>query len=290
MRGYFRTVISRFVPLAAVLAVLLAFPGCTTDQQPAPAPPATPAPVEHHIGRYVALGDSYTAAPYVGVTALENGCLRSEHNYPALLAERLRVSTLVDVSCAGAQTRHLREPQHPFAGDTEIAPQLDAVNRDTDLVTLGIGGNDLGLFRRLLGRNDLGTTIDVAADITTIGRHVGEAVRLIRAKAPDATVVVVGYPRLAGAAACPRRLPVSEELVGTVDRMTRLLRDRMAAAAHRNGALFADLYKASKGHDVCSRTPWVNGMKSQPMRAMALHPLAAGQDAAATLLAGMLDR
>lgn len=275
---------SRFVPALLSAALLTA---CTSGPAPQQREVATPAPVEPQIGRYVALGDSYTAAPYVGVTALENGCLRSERNYPARLAKLVDARVLVDVSCAGAETRHLVEPQQPFVGETPVAPQLEAVTADTDLVTIGIGGNDEGLFRRMFGRNDLGDTSDVEADLETIGGNVGEAVRAIRAKAPDATVVVVGYPRLAGERACPQ-LPVTAELIPVVDRMTRLLRDHMRTAAQDNGALFLDLYQPSAGHGVCSDEPWVNGMRSEPMKGLALHPLAAGQDAAARLLERLL--
>lgn len=275
---------SRLV-LALLAAALLT--ACTPEQASAPRQAATPAAVERPIGRYVALGDSYTAAPYVGVTALENGCLRSEENYPALLARRIDVRVLVDVSCAGAETRHLLEPQDPFVGDAAVPPQLDAVTPDTDLVTIGIGGNDEGLFRRMFGRHDLGDTTDVETDLGTIGDNLARAVRSIREKAPDATVVVVGYPRLAGARACPQ-LPVARELLPVVDRMTRLLRDHMRTAARDNGALFVDLYRPSAGHAVCSAEPWVNGIRSEPMRGLALHPLAAGQDATARLLKRLL--
>lgn len=281
---------SRLVLLLAAGLAGTALAGCAGAPAPVPTPRPTVVESPGAFERYVALGDSYTAAPYVGITRLENGCLRSERNYPALLAERLRVRTLVDVSCAGAATRHLSAPQRPFGGDAVVPPQLGAVTPDTDLVTLGIGGNDEGLFRRLLGRNDLGDTRDVEADIRLIGRSIARSVRAVRARAPHAVVVVVGYPRLAGARACPGRLPVAAGLVDEVDRMTRLLRDRMRAAARAGGARFADLYGPSKGHDVCSREPWVNGMQSRPRVAMALHPLAAEQQAVSALLTRMLDR
>ncbi len=57
--------------------------------------------------RYVALGDSFTAAPFVPLTQLADGCLRSTNNYPHLVAGALRIPELEDRSCTGAQTTDL---------------------------------------------------------------------------------------------------------------------------------------------------------------------------------------
>ena len=106
--------------------------GCTGGStQPGPddpaaggsSPPATTATTPYQ--RYVALGDSFTAAPYVPSTDLAEGCLRSNGNYPSLVAERLDIPTLVDVSCSGADTRDLTHPQNTFR-DAVVPAQLDA--------------------------------------------------------------------------------------------------------------------------------------------------------------------
>ena len=97
---------------------------------------------------YVALGDSYTAAPGVPQTEQETGCLRSNGNYASLVANQLK-SDFVDVSCSGASTVSLVGAQH--TADHVYPPQFAALSADTSLVTLGIGGNDLKLFRRWSG-------------------------------------------------------------------------------------------------------------------------------------------
>ena len=86
--------------------------------------------------RYVALGDSYVAAPLVPITDVANGCFRSSNNYPAIVAKKLGAK-LDDRSCGGATTAHILSPW------AELAPQVDAVTADTRLVTITIGGNDV---------------------------------------------------------------------------------------------------------------------------------------------------
>ena len=95
----------------AVLAVLVSATSCADD-------PAFD---------YVALGDSYTAAPLVPHTDLMDGCLRSDRNYPQLVADELVNADLIDVSCGGAKTADLIVGQHL---DKEVrAPQFDALRK-----------------------------------------------------------------------------------------------------------------------------------------------------------------
>src|SRR5207253_2928468 len=100
---------------------------------------------------YAALGDSFTAAPFVPTTSLASGCFRSSGNYPKRLARELG-ARLHDVSCSAATTDDVAHPQHFGVGDlrSSARPQLRAVRRGTELVTVGIGGNDEGLFGSLV--------------------------------------------------------------------------------------------------------------------------------------------
>ncbi|QCC76839.1 hypothetical protein E2C04_05710 [Nocardioides daphniae] len=108
--------------------------------------------------RYVALGDSFTAAPFVPDAVEAEGCYRSTSNYPSLVAAALRDAAgnqpgpeLVDVSCSGADTTHMTRPQTTVL-QQRVAPQFDALTPETDLVTIGIGGNDFDVFGTLTGR------------------------------------------------------------------------------------------------------------------------------------------
>ncbi|HEY1179778.1 MAG TPA: GDSL-type esterase/lipase family protein, partial [Phytomonospora sp.] len=123
------------------LAVAAALAATLLAQQPAQAA-ADP-------GKYVALGDSFTAGPLVPHQTLDvPGCLRSDHNYAALLAEEIDAGEFTDASCSGATTKDMFAPQGTFWGTN--APQLDAVTPDTTLVTIGISGNDVGFMDVLL--------------------------------------------------------------------------------------------------------------------------------------------
>jgi lysophospholipase L1-like esterase len=298
--------------LATLLVVaLLGLSGCGTGGATTGSDGSRGDPVSSASSsrRYVALGDSYTAAPYVYLTDVANGCLRSNGNYPALLAQRLGVAKHVDVSCSGATSKDLFGRQGTF-GQQTVPPQLAAVPRDTDLVTIGIGGNDFALFGSLVGTCPISGPqgrifapsdgvrcgqVDLrkaSADVRRIGALITRDLRAIHRKAPDATVVLVGYPRILDPSrSCPKVLPVAPRDTIALDAVTRSLSQQMKAAAGRTGSVFVDLYAASEGHDVCAgKDAWVNGVRTDTSRAAALHPFAEEQRAAAGLIAKALER
>lgn len=256
------------------------------------------------IDTYVALGDSFTAGPLIPTTDLAEGCFRSDGNYPSLVAERLDVDELVDVSCSGAKTRDLVKPQRPVEKAT-VPPQLEAVTPDADLVTLGIGGNDFELFHTLVatcsqlrGRDPDGSPcadeledrgIDLLARTDDISTRVERSVRRVQERAPSAEVMVVGYLRLAPEEGGCRELPFAEGDYAFGQRLTTALNDALERAARRTGATFVDAYAASAGHDVCSDDPWVNGRETKQGEALAFHPLAEGMTAVADEIVALLD-
>ncbi|HET6626424.1 MAG TPA: SGNH/GDSL hydrolase family protein [Nocardioidaceae bacterium] len=286
-------------------AAVLVLTGCTggsgapdlpaVEQPRAPTTSASPS-----YQRYVALGDSYTAGPYVPNTDLANGCLRSSGNYPSLVAAALDVDTFVDVSCSGADTRDLLRPQHTFR-DASVPPQLDAVTAATDLVTLGIGGNDFDLFGTLLQTctrlRDLdpagapctaqldaqGTDLD--RQTARIGHRVATAINEVQTRAPRATVLLVGYPRLTPATGtCPKLLPLARGDYRLAEHVAASLSTSMSHAAEQVGAGFIDVYAASAGHDICAAEPWVNGRLTDQEAALAFHPFSTQMQAVADLV------
>ena len=95
---------------------------------------------EPRYARYVALGDSFAAfGPVAAPMSGPESCLRSSRNYPAVLAESPQIADMVDVTCGGARTTDMTTRQI-----AQTPPQFDALTGDTDLVTLSIGGNDIG--------------------------------------------------------------------------------------------------------------------------------------------------
>jgi lysophospholipase L1-like esterase len=288
-----------------LLLPLLLLTGCWAGQgaePPAPGAASSPSPAGPRYPSYVALGDSYTAGPLVPTTDVAAGCFRSDHNYPSLLAKRLRVKHFRDVSCSAATTRDLAHRQHTF-GAAHVPPQLRAVHRGTDLVTVGIGGNDLGLFGTLVQQCTRLRSSDPAGAPCTavkgraawtrttarIGVRVAHALRAVHRRAPHATVVLVGYLRLTpGHGTCPA-LPLATGDYALGRFVSRSLADAMRAAARRTGSLFLDAHALSRGHDVCSAHPWVNGAVADQQRAAPYHPFAAGMRAEAKALAALLQ-
>lgn len=291
--------------VAAVVAGLLALAGCTAGPGADPAPRASAAPSPAaRFSSYVALGDSYTAAPLVPMTDLADGCLRSNANYPSLLARRLGVRHFTDVSCSAATTGDLVHRQTTYR-TASVPPQLRAVHRGTDLVTVGIGGNDFDLFGTLAytctrlratdpagdpcRRSVTGST-DLARTTAEISDAVAHSLRLVQARAPHATVVLVGYLRLVPDHGHCAQLPLATGDYAFGRQVSRALDEALARAARRTHVRYLDAYALSAGHDVCSAHPWVNGSHSDRRRAAAYHPLAAGERAVAARLASLLSK
>jgi lysophospholipase L1-like esterase len=289
--------------VALLGAVLLA--GCTSDGSAAPADRGTPSSSAPVYQRYVALGDSYSAGPLIPTTDLAGGCARSDHNYPSLVAARLHVPHFVDVTCSGATTGDLTRVQPTF-GDARIPPQLRAVTRSTDLVTLGVGGNDLDLFGTLINtctrlrssdpggapcaRRLAAVGPDLEAATATIRSRVAASLQAVRRRAPEADLVLVGYPRLVPDTGTCAALPLATGDYAEGRRISRVLDRALAQAAARTGVRYVDMYDASRGHDICSSAPWVNGRVTDRQRALAYHPLAAGMRADADRVLAALER
>lgn len=254
--------------------------------------------------RYVALGDSFTAGPLIPSTDLAGGCFRSDHNYPALVAEQLDVERLVDVSCSGADTRDLTGRQQTVQ-DASVPPQLRAVDRRADLVTLGIGGNDFDLFHTLVAtcsqlrsRDPNGSPcadelaargVDLVQESRRISTRVEAALRAVKRRAPEATVLLVGYLRLVPREGQCRALPFAKGDYRFGTKVSRALNEALAGAARRTDVDFVDMYDASAGHDVCSDDPWVNGVQTDQSAALAFHPFAEGMEAVADEVLGLVD-
>lgn len=220
-------------------------------------------------GRYVALGDSFTAGPLIPRNSgTPFACLRSDHNYPSLVARALRAGEFVDVSCSAATTADMFRPQRVLFSSNPA--QLDAVTPDTALVTVGIGGNDVGFSRTLYTCAGLSLTAPRGAPCmrhfgsTLTGRVAATAPRIaavlkrIHERAPRALVLVVGYLRiLPSSTGCWPSVPAAAGDVPYLDRVERSLNRMLADEARHAGALFVDDYRGGTGHDMCSTRRWV---------------------------------
>lgn len=267
--------------------------------------PVSPEPIAPVFAQYVALGDSYTAGPLIAPQAKGSPpiCGRSGGNYPSYLASYLGVTTLHDVSCSGAVTADLTSSQSTRMGlqdnaSAAIPAQLNALKPSTDLVTLGIGGNDFDLFSGTiaactLGNPDASTTKrcgaraasgepDALAKARAVRAHVEKAIAGIRQRSPKAKIVVVGYLRLVPDNRTCATVAIAKGNVSRVNAIEQQLNASLKAAATGSGATFVDAYGLSKGHDICSgANAWVNGSQTLLFRAAAYHPFREGMDAVA---------
>jgi lysophospholipase L1-like esterase len=283
--------------LVVAVGAVLALTGCGGSDPAQPAPmesgPVGLGPVTQLTGSYVALGDSYSAAPGVPTVEIASGCLRSTNNYPHLIADAEPGLKLVDVTCSAATTASLALPQEVSTSlGISVPPQLHALTPSTSYVTVSIGGNDLGLFSGLVGcmtnggcKAAYGDKAD--ATIEQVGQHVTRALRAIHDKAPSAEVALVGYPQLVPASgSCPQlRLDASD--MAFVHGVLVKVSQRLAQAARDADALFVDVLSASEGHDICSDDPWINGPRATS-KAAAFHPFLAEQRAVAELVVDAL--
>lgn len=251
---------------------------------------------------YVALGDSFSAGPLIpDVRSDPTGCLRSTNSYPAYLAGYLGVRSYRDVTCSGATTDDLFSRQRLVLGDYRPPPQLSALAEDTDLVTIGIGGNDFGLFGSLIATcgqvaasdpggapcraefTDANGVDTKARDARRIEGRVARVVAAVRTRAPGAEVYLVGYPRLLpdDGTTCARA-PLATGDYAWTNRIGRLLNRSVRLAAERGGAHFVGLAAASAGHDVCAGpAAWVNGDTLRLGVAADYHPFRRGMRAEA---------
>jgi len=245
---------------------------------------------------YVALGDSFTSGAGLPRPArADSGCAGSELSYPHLVAEAV-AAPLRDVSCGGASTQNGARPQGA------APPQLDAVDLDTQLVTVGMGANDFGWYLDVMFACTTVAPSDPAGspcaersagDLTAlpprIGRRVEALLDEVRRRAPDARVLLVGYPQPVPEDGTCAELPLAAGDYAFVRDQWEALDDALRAAAERSGATFVDVRTASEGHDICAGSDaWVSGSTSPPGEAAPYHPTVDGQAGLAELVVAAL--
>jgi hypothetical protein len=241
---------------------------------------------------YVAMGDSYTSGP--GITPYSPTappeCGQSELNYPHLVAAALKLS-LTDVSCGGAKTENFTVAQYE-----DQPPQFDALSASTEVVSLGMGGNDGNLFGTLLvGCTEAGiydsnekapckakyqgfVTETFAADQAPFEAALAQ----IHVLSPKAKVFVVGYPDIAPKdGICDEYdFPWTKgDLKWFRNSVEKLGDADLKKEARANGAIYVNTFTASEAHNACEPpgTRWIEPVFGS-LTGVAVHPNALGQE------------
>lgn len=219
---------------------------------------------------YVALGSSFAAG--AGLGPLQSGsplaCARSIGGYPPQLA-RLRRMDIVDMSCGGAVTEHLLHGGQFFQG-----AQLRVITPATRLVTITIGGNDVGYvgdLSMLAARNTdslFGWSVRKAwsgpktsreRDFPKLYRQLTTLLANIRQRAPKARIVLATYPTILPNEGSCARLSLSPAEAASMRQVGEMLAETTRAAAKSSGVLLVDMNELGRAHNACAATPWVRG-------------------------------
>lgn len=228
---------------------------------------------------YAALGDSYAAG--VGGGASRGVCWRADDGYPVLVGRTLGVDVAYE-ACLGA-----------IVPDVERF-QLHALGPGTQLVTITIGGNDIGFVPVLIAcaepawMRDSDPVIDKALHRIRLelpGR-LDRVLAEIGRRAPRARVVVTGYPRLFNGIDCNLATFFTGHEMDRMNAAADELAAAIASAAGRVGAGFVDVLDDFAGHAVCDDPEWVNGV-NQPIEG-SFHPNVLGHGAYALAVLHLL--
>lgn len=250
-------------PAAPIAPAVTPTPTVTSTPSPSPKPDPFPREPLTDTTRYVALGDSFASG--MGGGGEQGRCRTSNAGYPSVFTRESGVDLIVNAACAGATTSEL------------ISRQLIALDDRTELVTVSIGGNDLGVAsiaadcaarRAIACRNELTAALSM---LNVLPERLTAAYRAIAEAAPNARIVVTGYNMLYDASN-----PSAKDFgtAAAINAATLGLNDtiKQAVDAERaRGVAMTYVGVDFSGHALGDRTPWIN--TSGPY---AFHPTAAG--------------
>ncbi|MFF7379177.1 SGNH/GDSL hydrolase family protein [Streptomyces massasporeus] len=271
--------------------------------------------------QWAALGDSYTAGVIraAGNTfeVPRDGCERTDRSYPQVIDRDLGgLFELTNVSCGAATIDNVTDtPQHPIgrhmppiSEDPDypfpaVPPQSEAVGPDTDVITVGAGGNTLGFADLLMQCPQLGgesggvgtpckDALDagIPARLKKVRQDYDRMLSVLHERAPHAKILAVGYPTIV-----PR--DTSNCSFGDLTQFGTITQGDLAwlrddvleplnkaitdSTGTQEAASYVDLYDSSQNHSVCDDTKWVEGFVTLPDQLSFVHPNALGHRNAA---------
>ena len=234
---------------------------------------------------YVALGDSYTSgigAPNISISPLyvdpanPQPCFQASPGYVDVLDARDDVQLTANAACAGWTAAMV-----PL--QVQVASAAGLLNAETDLVTITAGGNDVKfldvlqacLFRPL---KDCKTVVKAAEAVarTEVFPALTDAYAAIRAKAPSAKIVVLGYPHLFSPEFGDNAF-IADEAAKVFNKGTDTLNKVIEKAAKKSpGTVYVDVTDEFAGHGFGSPDSWFTFNPANPLDGVSFHPTATG--------------
>ena len=224
---------------------------------------------------YVALGDSYSAGLGAGSYIGSSGsCDQSRDAYPAQWAAAHQPASYTAETCSGATTASV------------ISSQLSALSAATTLVSITVGGNDVG-FSSVMETCVLSSTsgcvsaVDKAEGLiaSQLPGELNNVLGDIKAAARNARVVVLGYPELYDLGKSSSCLGLSTTDRAALNTAADRLDQQIQLAAGRYRDVFADVRSAFAGHELCDPDRWLHSVNVLD-NSESYHPTAAGQSGA----------
>lgn len=244
---------------------------------------------------YAALGGSYASGISYDNIPGTGRCGRGVKSYPNQVAEKLGYK-LTDYSCAGATTKNILSSKQRGNPD---GLQIEAVNPQTDLVTITVGGNDIGYVGRVTTtscnnspkycrKRHNPSPEPTGADYDRAEKSVFNVINAVKNRAPHAEIMVIGYlPIVSPVDKGCKDLPLDSEQIAATARVYSSLDIAIQRAASKANVTYvtggAEWFK----HTVCSPEPWMHGMRT----GAPYHPNDAGNTAIAEeIVNGIPDR
>jgi len=230
--------------LAGAVAAIALTAGFTAA--PATAAPAPPAPV------YIALGDSYAAGTGGGAytasaAGLPAACLQTAASYP-----EVRDATL-NLGCFGAKTTDVIDVANGYSGVLSAAT----------VVTVTVGGNDVDTGQVAHACTASASSPDCKAalynslvvKLRELPGKITKMLTTIKSLAPNARVVLTGYPRLftVGAGLTAEQTQAARSMNSAAD----LLNATIAFSALVNRTGYVSVADRFTGHGIGSANPWI---------------------------------
>ena len=222
---------------------------------------------------YVALGDSYSSGLGAGDYLSSSGsCDRSADAYPEQWAAANSPTTFTSAACSGATTADV------------LSSQVSALSASTTLVSITIGGNDAG-FSSVMETCALSLTSTCLNAVAAAEAFVADqlparldqTLQTIRADAPSATVIVLGYPDLYDLSNSGTCIGLSTKDRTALNQGADDLDGALQAAAQANNDTFADVRSQFAGHEICDSGSWLHSVNIFAISS-SYHPTAAGQE------------